>query len=119
VTLFGEVIRPTTKSEAESRVEDVAGVSRVVNNIQVLPLSSFDDSIRVNTLRELANTGALYRYFWEPSPAVRIIVNRGHVSLEGSVAHRGDYNLMNIIARTVPGAFSVKNNLIIEKETNR
>jgi hypothetical protein len=119
VTLYGDVIRPTTRKEAESRVEDIAGVSRVVNNIQVLPLSSFDDSIRVNTLRELANAGALYRYFWEPNPSVRIIVNRGHISLEGYVAHRGDYNLMNIIASTVPGAFSVKNNLIIERETNR
>ena len=119
VTLFGEVVRPTTKKQAESYVKDVAGVKQVINNIQVLPVSGFDDSIRYRTLRELANTGGLYRYFWETNPSVRIIVNRGNVTLEGYVANRGDYNLMNIIANGVPGVFSVKNNLVIESETNR
>ena len=119
VTLFGKVVRPLTRKHAESSVEDIQGVRTVVNNIEVLPLSGFDDSIRVRTLREMANGGSLYRYFWEPNPSVRIIVERGHVTLEGYVANRGDYNLANILANGVPGVFSVKNNLLIEKEINR
>lgn len=119
VTLFGKVVRPTTKSQAENVVEDIAGVRRVVNNIEVLPLSGFDDSIRYRTLREFSSTGGLYRYFLGTNPSVRIIVNNGRVSLEGYVANRGDYNLMNILANGVPGVFGVQNNLIVEKDSRR
>lgn len=118
VTLFGKVVKPITKRQAEDSVEDIAGVRRVVNNIEVLPLSGFDDRIRVQTLRTFADKG-LYRYLWEPNPSVRIIVANGHVELEGYVANRGDYNLMNILARGVFGTFSVKNNLIVESDRNR
>ena len=62
VTLYGKVVRPTTKISAENVVEDIKGVRNVVNNIEVLPLSRFDDSIRLRTLRTLSNTGGLYRY---------------------------------------------------------
>lgn len=50
---------------------------------------------------------------------MRIIVDNGHVSLEGFVANRGDYNLANILANSVPGVFSVQNNLKVEKELNQ
>src|SRR2546425_4793455 len=53
VTLYGQVVRPTTKSDAEHRVARLSGVTRVINRINVLPLSSFDDSIRLRTYREL------------------------------------------------------------------
>jgi hyperosmotically inducible protein len=119
VTLYGKVLRPTTRKSAERVVERIAGVEEVVNNIEVLPLSNFDDSIRLRTLRTLQNGGSLYRYFFGASPSVKIIVDRGNVALEGYVANRGDYNLMNILARGVPGVFSVKNNLIVEKELIR
>jgi hyperosmotically inducible protein len=88
----------------------------VVNNIQVLPLSSFDDSIRLRTLRTLQSGGSLYRYFLGASPSVKIIVDRGNVTLEGFVVNRGDYNLANILANGVSGVFSVRNNLVVEKE---
>jgi hyperosmotically inducible protein len=119
VTLYGKVLRPTTRKSAERVVERIAGVEEVVNNIEVLPLSNFDDSIRLRTLRTLQNGGSLYRYFLGASPSVKIIVDCGNVALEGYVANRGDYNLMNILARGVPGVFSVKNNLIVEKELIR
>lgn len=115
VTLFGKVFRPLTRKEAENSVEDITGVRNVVNNIEVLPLSRFDDSIRYNTLRAFSNSGGVYRYLLEPNPSVRIIVDNGHVTLEGYVANRGDYNLMNILANGVSGVFSVQNNLIVGK----
>lgn len=116
VTLMGKVVRPTTRKSAERVVEKIAGVENVVNNIEVLPLSNFDDSIRLRTLRTLQSGGSLYRYFLGASPSVKIIVERGNVTLEGFVANRGDYNLANVLANSVPGVFSVQNNLVVEKE---
>ena len=118
VTLYGKVADGRNKDDAKRYVKDVAGVTSVVNNIEILPPSPFDNSIRLRTLRAFADKG-LYRYLWEPNPSVRIIVDNGHTTLEGYVANRGDYNLMNILANTVSGTFSVENHLIIENEQNR
>ena len=112
VTLYGKVANAINRKSAERVIKDIDGVKNVVNNIEILPLGSFDNDIRRQTLREFASRG-LYRYLWEPNPSVRIIVDRGHVALEGYVANRGDANLMNILANGIPGVFSVKNNLIV------
>jgi len=119
VTLYGKVLQPTTRKSAERVVERIDGVENVVNNIEVLPLSNFDDSIRLRTLQTLQNGGSLGRYFASLNPSVKIIVDRGNVTLEGYVAHRGDYNLANILTKGVTGVFSVTNNLVIEKEMVR
>lgn len=120
VYLTGKVVRPTTKKSAEKVVEDINGVNNVVNDIEVLPLSSFDDSIRLQTLRTLQSRGgSLYRYFLGSNPSVKILVDNGNVTLEGFVANRGDFNLANILANGVSGVFSVQNNLVIEKEQIR
>lgn len=116
VTLSGKVVSPTTKKDAERSVEKIEGVQNVVNNIEVLPLSNFDDSIRLRTLRTLQNGGSLYRYFSGASSSIKIIVDGGNLTLEGFVANRGDYNLANILANGVSGVFKVTNNLIVEKD---
>lgn len=118
VILTGKVAVARNKKDAENAVEKVAGVQRVVNNIEILPLSPFDNSIRRRALRTFADRG-LYRYLWEPNPSVRIIVEGGRIELEGYVANRGDYNLMNILANGVSGVFQVRNNLVVEKEEVR
>ena len=117
VTLYGQVVQPSTRKDAERRVAKIAGVEQVVNNIEVLPLSSFDDSIRVRTYRTLFRTGGLYRYAMGANPSVHIVVNRGHVTLEGVVSNDGDKQLAYIAARGVPGVFSVTNNLRSERES--
>ncbi len=120
VTLLGKVTQPTTRKSAERVVERIEGVNSVVNNIEVLPLSNFDDSIRLQTLRTLqTGGGSLYRYFLGANPSVKIIVDNGHVTLEGFVANRGDKNLANILANGVSNVFSVTNNLIVEKDQIR
>lgn len=117
VYLYGSVVEPTTKSGAERSIARIQGVSDVVNNIEVLPLSNFDNRIRYAVVREFDRRGgSLYRYIQGVNPPMRIIVNGGHVSLEGYVANRGDANLANILANGVSGVFSVKNNLIVESE---
>lgn len=115
VTLYGQVVRPSTRSDAARRVAKIKGVNRVVNNIEVLPLSSFDDSVRLNTYRALARTGALYRYLMGTNPSIRIIVNRGQLTLEGVVANKADKDLAYVVASGVSGAFSVTNNLRAER----
>lgn len=119
VTLYGQVVRPSTRSDAERRVKKIAGVTRVVNNIQVLPLSRFDDQIRVATYRSIANMGGLHRYLRGTNPSIHIVVDRGHVTLEGVVSGSGDRTLAYHAANRVSGVFSVRNNLRVENEEPR
>ena len=114
VTLYGQVVRSSTRSDAAGRVKRIAGVNRVVNNIEVLPLSGFDDSIRARTYRSISQMGGLYRYLLGTNPSLHIVVDRGHVTLEGVVSGNGDRNLAYIAANRVPGVFSVTNNLRVE-----
>jgi hyperosmotically inducible periplasmic protein len=116
VTLYGQVVRPSTRKDAERRVARIEGVERVINQIEVLPLSSFDDAIRVRTYRTLFRTGGLYRYAMGANPSIHIVVNRGHLTLEGVVANEGDRRLANIVANGIPGVFSVTNNLRTDRE---
>jgi hyperosmotically inducible protein len=91
-------------------------VARVVNNINVLPLSSFDDQIRAATFRSIARTGGLYRYLMGVNPSLHIVVDHGRVTLEGVVSGKGDRTLAYMAANRVPGAFSVVNNLRVQGE---
>jgi hyperosmotically inducible periplasmic protein len=116
VTLYGQVVRPSTKTDAGRSVARIEGVSRVVNNIEVLPLSGFDDSLRVRTLRALQRTGGLHRYFLGANPSLHIVVNRGHVTLTGVVSSNLDRQLAYMTARQVSGAFSVTNDLRLDSE---
>ena len=119
VTLYGQVVRPTTRSDAEARVAHLPGVTRVINRIEVLPLSGFDDQIRARAYRTIFNTAGLYRYAMGGNPSLHIIVNNGHLTLEGVVANEMDKRLAYIAARQVPGVFSVTNNLRTDRDESR
>jgi hyperosmotically inducible periplasmic protein len=115
VTLFGAVTRPTLKSDAENVVKRIEGVTRVNNQIEVLPLSPMDDRIRRAEYRAIYGDPSLgTRYGFRAIPSIHIIVKNGHVTLEGVVADQGDKNLINIRANGVPNVFSVTNNLQVE-----
>ena len=111
VTLYGQVLKPSTRRDAERRVARIEGVERVINNIEVLPVSGFDDSIRVRTYRAVFRSGSLYRYAMGANPSLHIVVKNGHVTLEGVVSSQVDSQLAYMAARGVPGVFSVTNNL--------
>lgn len=113
VTLLGQVVRPTLKSDAERAVKDIEGVSSVDNQIQVLPTSPMDDQLRRAVYRALYGDTALSRYGMSALPSIHIIVNNGHVTLEGVVDSEGDKNLANIRANGVPNVFSVTNSLTV------
>ena len=115
VTLYGQVVRPTTKSDAARSVERVAGVDQVINRIEVLPLSSFDDQIRIATYRAVYRQPGLDRLAYQAVPPIHIVVKQGHVTLEGIAPTRSDAARAYIAARGVANVFSVTNNLRIER----
>jgi hyperosmotically inducible protein len=119
VTLLGQVVRPTLKSDAERAVKDIEGVSSVDNQIQVLPTSPMDDQLRRAVYRALYGDTALSRYGMSALPSIHIIVNNGHVTLEGVVDSEGDKNLANIRANGVPNVFSVTNNLTVAADSKK
>jgi hyperosmotically inducible protein len=112
VTLNGKINSLGTVDEAERAVKRIPGVTKVVNNLDMLPASSFDDQIRRAALREFTNRGPA-QYFGYPNPDVHIIVENGRITLEGFVSRKGDSDMMNILANTIPGVFSVTNNLLV------
>lgn len=116
VILSGNVYNGINRKSAERRIAKIDGVENVVNNIKLLPPSRFDNVIRRRVVRSFSNGGSLYRYIIGVNPSMRIIVKRGHITLEGFVSNEGDYRLANILAQGIPGVFSVTNNLEITKE---
>jgi hyperosmotically inducible protein len=115
VTLFGQVTRPTLKTDAGRVVEKIEGVTKVDNQIEVLPLSPNDDRIRRAVFRAIYSQPGLDMYGLRAVPTIHIIVKNGNVTLEGAVANEGDKDRAGIAANGVPGVFSVKNNLIVDK----
>ena len=114
VELYGQVVQPVLKSDAEGVVKRVEGVRRVVNNIEVLPTSNFDDRIRLAEYRAIYRHVGLDRYGFQAMPPIHIIVKNGNVTLTGVVANKMDRNIAGIQANTVPGVFSVTNDLRVE-----
>ena len=115
VTLLGQVTRPTLQSGAANVVKRLEGVTGVVNNIEVLPLSPFDDGVRLRVARAIYGSTSLSRYGLGAQPSIRIIVKNGEVTLEGVVLNSGDRNIANLKANGVFGVFKVNNNLRAER----
>jgi osmotically-inducible protein OsmY len=114
VTLFGEVARPVLKYDAERAVKHIEGVGQVESQIEVLPLSNFDDQIRLRTARAIYGYPALNRYALGTHPPIHIVVKNGNVTLAGVVANSMDRDLAYLRANGIPGAFSVTNELRID-----
>ena len=114
VTLYGQVSRPSLKKDAARVVERVTGVDQVINNVEVLPLSGFDNRIRLAVYRAIYRQPGLDRLSIQAVPPIHIIVKNGNVTLEGVAPNKGDATRAFIAANGVSGVFSVKNNLRIE-----
>lgn len=115
VTLGGQVTNPSLKSSAANTVKKIEGVEKVDNQIEVLPPSPMDDRLRVRLFRSIYGYAPLQRYALPVIKPIRIIVKTGHVTLEGVVNSESDKNLVTVRAKSVPGTFSVTNNLTVSK----
>src|ERR1035437_3789528 len=119
VTLIGQVSRPTLKSDAENAVKRIEGVEKVVNNLEVLPISMNDDRVRRDAYRAIYGNDVLSQYQLRAVPPIHIIVNNGHITLEGVVARQMEKQIAGMQANGVHGAFSVTNNLVVEEQDKK
>jgi hyperosmotically inducible periplasmic protein len=111
VILMGQVTNPTVKSDAGNAVKSIEGVEQVDNQIEVLPVSPMDEGLRRRLFIAIYGYPALQKYDMPVVKPIRIIVKNGHVNLEGVVDSEADKNLAGIRANSVPGVFSVTNDL--------
>jgi hyperosmotically inducible protein len=116
VTLMGQVTRPVLKSDAENAVKHIEGVEKVDNQIEVLPTSPMDDALRRRLFVAIYGYPGFEKYAMPVVKPIRIIVKNGHVTLEGVVDSEADKNTAGIRANSVPGIFSVTNNLQVAKQ---
>jgi len=111
VTLLGQVVRPSLKSDAENAIKHIEGVEKVDNQIEILPPSPMDDGLRIRLYRSIYGYASLEKYALGVQKPIRIVVKSGRVTLEGVVDNDTDKNLAGLRANSVPGIFAVKNNL--------
>ena len=117
VTLTGDTVYDVPKDSALAIVGRTPGVKDVVNEVKVLPVSTFDDALRVRTARAIYRDSVLGRYATDPVDPIRIVVDNGHVTLYGTVQSAMDKNIAGIRAGSVPGAFSVENKLVVDSRS--
>jgi osmotically-inducible protein OsmY len=96
-------------------VKHIEGVEKVDNRIEVLPVSSMDDGLRLRLYRAIYGFPALEKYAMPVIKPIRIIVKNGHVTLEGVVDNQSDKDLAGLRANGVSNVFSVTNNLVVVK----
>ena len=113
VTLSGQVLRHNLKNHAEVALKSLEGVDTVVNTIEVLPAFPADDDLRRAIYRAIYEDPTLARYGIPAIPEIHIIVNNGHVSLEGFVGSQADKNLAAGCAGRVANVLGIKNNLVV------
>ena len=114
VTLTGDTMWDVPKDTALAIVARTPGVKDVVNEVKVLPVSIFDDSLRIRTARVIYRDSVLGRYATDPVDPIRIVVDNGHVTLYGTVESNMDKTIAGLRASSVPGAFSVENKLLVD-----
>jgi hyperosmotically inducible protein len=115
VVLSGWVTMPYKRDDLEKRVRKVESVTAVDNKIEVLPVSHFDDELRFRIARAIYSHSSFWQYAAMSNPPIRIVVNKGRVSLEGVVQS----NVERMLARSLAsgfGAFDVKNALKTDAE---
>ena len=113
VTLTGQVVQPTVKSDAENAVKHIEGVEKVNDQIEVLPVSQMDDQLRRAEYQAIYSKPDLSRYGVGALQSIHIIVKGGHVTLEGAVETQQDKDAAALYANTVPNVFSVDNHLTV------
>jgi osmotically-inducible protein OsmY len=117
VTLVGSVLRPWHRADIESRVARVQGIRNLRNEIRVQPVSRFDDRLRRQLYREIYG-GVLRPFAGSVNPPVRIVVERGRVTLHGIVNSRVEKVMVESIARGT-SAFRVTNEVQVESEIEK
>lgn len=118
VKLLGKVTMDFKRDDIEQRVRGVAGVTRVDNQLEVLPVSQFDDQLRLGIAQAIYSNPAFRGMVSLVNPPIHVIVEHGHVTLNGVVMNEVDRAIARSIAGSFP-AFSIKNELKTEAEVKQ
>jgi hyperosmotically inducible periplasmic protein len=118
-TVAGKVRDYPDRDSAIAIVETTPGVKDVIDEIEVAPTSINDDRLRIALARSIYGNSALQKYAMDPQAPIRIVVENGNVELHGVVTNQLDKQVAYTQASSVPGVFSVKNNILVASETNR
>jgi len=115
LTVSGQVTQPFKKQDIGNFLTRVRGVATVENNLEVLPVSLFDDQLRLAVARAIYGDPFFLQYGNQPLPPIHIIVKNGDVTLEGVVATPLDRTKAEMAARFAGLSFSVANNLRLDR----
>lgn len=119
VWLGGKVRDYPDRDSAIAIVETTLGVKDVVDDIEVAPTSPHDDRLRIALARAIYGSSPMRKYAIDPQAPIRIVVENGHVELHGVVDSQLDKQVAYTQASSVPGVFSVKNNILVASEMSR
>lgn len=118
--LIGQVSQPFKKQDLQRIVQRVPGVTSVTNELEVLPTSFSDDNLRVRVARAIYRDPTLSRYAIQAVPPIHIIVNNGHVALEGVVNSQLEKQVAFARASSAGLSFGpVQNNLRVENAKSK
>jgi osmotically-inducible protein OsmY len=113
VTVGGDVRDYPSRDSAIAIVETAPGVKDVIDEINVLPTSTFDDDLRIRVARAIYGYPTMKKYAVVPQKPIRIIVENGRVTLYGVVDSNMDRQIAETQAKSVPNVFSVDNQLVV------
>jgi hyperosmotically inducible periplasmic protein len=120
VELLGEVTQPYKKQDLGKIVQSIPGVASVTNELKVLPLSSFDDRLRMQVARAIFSDPTLSRYAMGAVPSIHIIVDNGHVMLTGIVNNEAEKQIAGMRASGAGLGFGpVVNNLSVDQPASK
>lgn len=119
VTVGGNVRDYPDRDSAILILETTPGVKDVVDEINVAPLSTFDDQLRIGLARAIYGHPSLQMYALDPQAPIRILVQNGNVELAGIVRSDADRQIAFAQASSVPGVFRVQNNLAVAPTATR
>ena len=116
VTLTGKVTMPHKASDIGDLVARVPGVREVDNKISTLPVSTFDDELRVAIASQIYRDPLFWNYAIQVNPPIHVVVENGHVTLTGVVNSEVERRKAETVARTTFGVFSVDNRLRLDSQ---
>jgi hyperosmotically inducible protein len=119
VTVEGEDLTGVGRDEALTDIQNTPGVKDVIANVSLEPVSPMDDGLRLRAARAIYRDSVLSKYAIDPARPIRIIVDNGHLALYGTVNSTMDKNVAGIRANQIFGAFTVQNNLVVEKDSGQ
>jgi hyperosmotically inducible protein len=112
----GQVTQPYKKSDIGNFLAHLKGVAQLQNNLEVLPVSTYDDQLRLAIARAIYGDPFFINYGNQAIPPIHIIVKNGNVTLEGVVLNQMDRVKAENDARFAATFFSLTDNLRIENQ---